>query len=221
MLLELKNEAETKPSTSQLDENLFVKNEPGPVESNSMALNESSNKQSPQTIRGESSESGRNVELELLREQLERVNQVFITIPDRLIQSEQNQRELFQKICERLNVNVPLDQIVEACREDNALVIKFRELKFKEMIMESADGKKVWLDQIINGEKSWRIHVRHYMTRYYSKLYGAAQDYKERRFLHSFKLTDKGLVVKGKESSKGKLVLSMRDLNDYINTKKA
>lgn len=172
-------------------------------------------------VRSESNEPGRNIELEHLKQQLERVNQVFITVPDRLIQTEQCRREIFQKICERLNVNIPLDQIESAYREDNALIVKFRDFKLKEVVMESAEGKRVWLDQIINGEKSWRIHVRHYMTKYYSKLFNAALEYKQTRFLHSIEMNEKGLVVKRKDNTKGKIILSIRELSDYVAMKKA
>ncbi|XP_055301607.1 uncharacterized protein LOC129568084 [Sitodiplosis mosellana] len=212
---------EKKPTVGPSNENteyLVLKNESETVVSNTDISNPDK-ESSSQGIRGASTELGRSIVQNHLIEQLERANQIFITIPDRLISTEQSRREIFHKICERLNVNVSFDQIENTNREDNALIVKFRDIKVKEMIMESADGKKVWLDHIINGEKSWRIHVRHYLTRYYSKLYGAAQEYKETRFLHSFKLTDEGLVVKRKESSKGIVVLSMRELNEYVTMK--
>lgn len=176
-------------------------------------------KQSTSVARNASADSGRSIELDHLKEQCERINQIFITVPDRLLQSEQSRMEIFQKLCERFNVNIPADQIEAVTREDSALIVKFREQKFKEIIMESANGKRVWLDQIINYEKPWRIHVRPYMTRYYSKLFGAALEYKQTRFLYEVRLTDKGLVVKRRENSKGKTIFSMRELTEYVNKK--
>lgn len=205
------------PTSNGNPEYLVPKNEPEAVVSNIDGSTLGNVSFLSQNVRAASADAGRSIEQEHLMEQHERANYVFITIPDRLIQTEQSQREMFRKICERLNVNVSSDQIEGAFREENALIVKFRDFKIKEMIMESADGKKIWLDQIINGEKSWRVHVRHYMTRYYSKLWYAAQEYKETRFIYSFKLTDNGLLVKHKESSKGKIVLSMSDLNKYVN----
>lgn len=180
---------------------------------------ESQIKPSPSVIRSASAEPFRSIELDHLKEQCERINQIYITVPERLLQTDQIRMEIFQKLCERLNVNVPADQIEAVTREESALIVKFREQKFKEMIMESANGKRIWLDQIINYEKPWRIHVRPYTTRYYSKLFVAALEYKQTRFLHDVKLTDKGLVVKHKENSKGKTVLSMRELTEYVNKK--
>lgn len=215
-LFEVKTEAGKQP-TAGPSGGISPKNASEPIACNINVPHpgEGSSRQSLQVVRGIPGEPDFE-----LKEQLQRSNQVYITIPERLIQTEQNRRDIFQKICERLAVKIPPDQLEEIFREESALVVKFRDLKYKEMIMESADRKKVFLDQIIDGEKLWRIHVRHYMTWYYSKLHNAAQEYKETRFLHSFQLTDKGLVVKLKENSKGKTVLSMRELNDYVNMKK-
>lgn len=196
---------------------LVPKDWPEAVVSNSDGSTLSAVSSLSQNVGEASSVAHRNIEQAHLMEQLERANYVFIIVPERLIQTQQSQREMFRQICDRLNVNVSSDQIEHVYREDNALIVKFRDIKIKEMIMDSADGKKIWLDQIVKGEISWRVHIRQYMTRYYSKLYQAAQEYRETRSIHSFKFTENGLLVKHKENSKGKIVLSLSELNEYVN----
>lgn len=156
----------------------------------------------------------------LLEEQRERMNQVFIGIPDQHIQTEKEQREIFQKICDRLNVNIPLSQIEGMHCMRNALIVKFRDRKSKEMIMDSADKKKVWLDQILDVQSTWWISFRHYMTGHFEKLYERALEYKKAGSLYSLKLTDQGLVVRRKENSTGRIILSINELNEYVGISK-
>lgn len=155
-----------------------------------------------------------------LKQQLDCREDLYLSLPNRLIRTPEDQREMFRKICRRLNENVPDDQIERMYHEGNALIVRLRDTKIKERIIERAETTRIWLDKLVSGEIFWRVNVQNYMTPYYTDLFRVAQEYKKDNSLHSFKLTDKGLAIKRKENSTEKIVLSIEELKEHIEKQK-
>ena len=58
------------------------------------------------------------------------------------------------------------------------------------------------------------------MTPFYSKMWFAAEKFFNQGRLHSFKLTEKGLVVKRKQTSEEMTFLSEHDLTRFVKNEK-
>lgn len=138
------------------------------------------------------------------------------------MQDENVLREIFRKISKQLKLDgevIDVDSIYKA-GDSNAFVVKLRDRNVKEKIIEAAEHIDIWSFEIFEkrkGIKPWNIHVGPYMTPFYTEMWYAALNYKNQ--LHSFKVTDDGLMVKRNRDSNEQRILSKNELVQFIKKK--
>lgn len=151
------------------------------------------------------------------------LNSLHITgIPIESLKTEDAQIMVLQKLCKKATAsyNKDVDQFYV---KNNALIVKFHRLEAKEKIRNYAENKDIWTNELLElnkGQDPGRIKISHYMTPFYSKMWFAAEKFKNQGRLHSFKLSDKGLVVKRKGTSDEVVFLSEQDLMRFIRNEK-
>lgn len=143
-------------------------------------------------------------------------------IPIDSIKTEDAQILVLQKLCKKANAsyNKDVDQFYV---KNNALIVKFHRLEAKEKIRNYAENKDIWTNELLElskGQDPGRIKVCHYMTPFYSKMWFAAEKFKNQGRLHLIKLSEKGLVVKRKSTSDEMTFLSEPDLVRFIRNEK-
>lgn len=143
-------------------------------------------------------------------------------IPIESIKTEDSQIIVLQKLCKKANAsyNKDVDQFYV---KNNALIVKFHRLEAKEKIRNYAENKDIWTNELLElnkGQDPSRIKVCHYMTSFYSKIWFAAEKFKNQGRLHSFKLSEKGLLVKRKATSDEQIFLSEQELVRFIRNEK-
>lgn len=102
-----------------------------------------------------------------------------------------------------------------------ALIVKFHRVDAKEKILDCADGRDIWTNDLYDlpkGQDPVKIQINHYMTPFYSKLWFTAETFQNQGRLNSFRLSVVGLVVSRSRGDKEKTFLSTEELIDYSKT---
>lgn len=135
-------------------------------------------------------------------------------------QTEQFRMNIFRKLCKKIKVKVSEEEVEETFIKKNSLIIKMHRMADKEKVLDCAEDRDVWtndLYELPRGQDPLKIKICHFMTSFYSRMWFKAEKFKNQGRLHSFKLTNNGLVVVRKKANNEKIILSEQQLIDYIN----
>lgn len=126
---------------------------------------------------------------------------------------------IFLKLCKKMGVTVSRNDIQRIDQCSKGITVKLHRIEVKKMIMNQIRDKFLWTNELFKipkGKNPWKVRVCEHMTNFYSKMWFTAFDLKEQHRLHSFKLTEDGLVVKAKAGCSERIVLSEQQLLEYI-----
>lgn len=156
--------------------------------------------------------------------ELEKQNQLnnnltIVALPRR---KNDDELEMFLKLCHQLNATVSKNDIAYIYRSggiNERVVVKFRNHNTKVMVKNCAHKKQVWTNDLVKlapDEEPVKIFVNLHTTRYFGKMLKIANEARKIKTLYSQYLCKRGLIVKRTENSAGQIVLSTRELIDYI-----
>lgn len=140
-------------------------------------------------------------------------------IPEELLKCEQIQTEIFRRLCKKLKAKVSEKDIEKTYAKKNALIVRLHRLEAKDKILECAEDRDVWTNDLCDlpkGVDPAKVKICHYMTPFYSKMWFTAEKFQTQGRLHSFKLSEKGLIVIRKPATKERILLSEDELIDFI-----
>lgn len=140
-------------------------------------------------------------------------------IAEELLKNDQIHSEIIRKLFKKLKSKISAKEIDAVYAKKNALIVKLLRVEDKNKIFECAEDKDIFTNDLYDlskGMEPAKIKIGHYMTPFYSKMWFTAERFKNQGRLHSFKLTDKGLVVVHKKSGNEKIFLTEQQLVDFI-----
>lgn len=127
--------------------------------------------------------------------------------------------ELFQRLCKKLDLDLPDGDVKEILQCKNGLIVKLHRIELKDMILCRMNEKTVWSSNLVDlpkDKKPWKIQVYHQMTKFYSDIWLTATEYKENGAIHSFKLNDCGVVVRRSKDDVEHVIQSKQQLDELI-----
>lgn len=136
--------------------------------------------------------------------------------------NDNNLHEIFQKLCEKLEINLLPGDVKEIYQCKNGLIVKLNRIELKDTIFSHMQNKNIWSGDLIElskDQKSWKIQVRNQMTKFYCDIWIGATKYKEQGALHSFRLSDGGVVVRRTSTDGEHIILSKQQLIDFVEGK--
>lgn len=131
----------------------------------------------------------------------------------------------FEKLCKKINAIVNTDDIrsIDWCdNTSGTIIVKFNHLKQKTLVRKYGIEKEVWLHDLVKippNMKNVRILVNSQITPFYTDIQKMAKSARKNGLLDSYQLWKEGFFVKRKPDSKGRIVLSKDQLQNYINGK--
>lgn len=129
----------------------------------------------------------------------------------------------FEKFCKKINVTVNPDDIrsIDWCdNTSGTIIVKFNHLKHKTLVRKYGIDKEIWIHDLVKippNMKNVRILVNSQITPFYADIQKMAKNARKNGLLDSYQLNKEGLFVKRKPASKGLVVLSKDQLQNYIN----
>ncbi|XP_055301600.1 uncharacterized protein LOC129568082 isoform X1 [Sitodiplosis mosellana] len=125
----------------------------------------------------------------------------------------------FLKLCKQMEVDISHSNIqsIDQCKK--GFIVKLHRMDTKNLIMSQTRDKFVWSNELFKltgSQKPWKVYINDQMTHFYAKMWFAAMDLKQKRHLHSYKLTKDGFVVKRTSRDDERVILSEEQLREYI-----
>lgn len=131
-----------------------------------------------------------------------------------------NPEEIFLKLCEKLGVVINRDDIQKIDQISSGIVVTLHNLDTKSYIINQTLDRHIWCSELLELgpriKQPWKIFVQNHMTRLFHKIWVLAHRLAQENRLHSVELTDDGIVVKRSPSDNGRVILSEKELFDYI-----
>lgn len=133
-------------------------------------------------------------------------------------------RDMFLKLCEKLQLNVTDDDIQEICRRsrngNDDVMVSLKSYELKEKIRTTSQKLGVFSGELFElNSDQWnkRIKILSHTTRYYTDMLTIAKEARSDRVIYHYDLTKRGLLIKRSASSNDRIFLSKTELRNYIN----
>lgn len=130
-----------------------------------------------------------------------------------------NTEEIFLKFCKKLKLVIYRSDIQEICQKQCGIAVTLHNLDKKKYIINKTLNRYIWCNELFElGPKNepWKIFLQNHMTSSFYKTWKCANRLMKENRLHSFELTDHGIVVKRTPCDNGHVILSEKQLLDYI-----
>lgn len=129
-----------------------------------------------------------------------------------------NPEEIFLKICKKLEVVIHRSDIQKIHQKQSGIVVTLHNLDKKKWIISQTVNRYIWcydLFELGPKKEPWKIFLQNHMTSSLYKIWKCANRLTKENRLHSFELTDRGIVVKRTPSDNGHVILCEKQLLDY------
>ncbi|XP_055305961.1 uncharacterized protein LOC129570399 isoform X2 [Sitodiplosis mosellana] len=132
----------------------------------------------------------------------------------------ENLTEIFMALCKKVNAKVDADDIlgIERCdTRRGTIIVKLKHLKDKRTVRKLA--KDLWSNDVVKLPPKvvkTKVYVYSQLTEFFNKILEIAKSACAQGALHSYQLTKDGVIVKRTPESIGQIVLSKKQLEDYI-----
>lgn len=131
--------------------------------------------------------------------------------------------EIFSKLCEKLNMNIRANDVKQILMyEKNGMIVEFPEIQAKRNFMDRIREQPIWSDELCQlsaNETKWPINARHHFTPFYRDIETLASKLKRENKIHAYWIDSDGFIVKRKASEQSRPILSVQQLQNYVNTK--
>lgn len=128
-------------------------------------------------------------------------------------------RDVFLKLCEKLNVNASVSDIKHIFEKTiNGFSLELNRMELKKTIMHRIRIRTIWsneLLQLAKDESPWKISIQHELTPFYIDISKVALDLCKKNAIYSFRLGDDGFEVRRTATEPFKTVQSKKELLDY------
>lgn len=129
---------------------------------------------------------------------------------------------MFMAFCKHINANVQPDDIRSIARQNDdsdLVIVKFQHLHQKKLVRRLAIDMEIYLHQFIDlpaEVQPERIYINSQLTHFYTEIQKLAKIARSMGSLHSYQLRSEGFLVARTADSPLHLVLSTKQLQDYI-----
>lgn len=127
--------------------------------------------------------------------------------------------DVFLKICDELDVNVQKDDIVQAIRRHDDIIVTLKDYDQKEDIRTAAGRRPIMrsmLHKLSAGQWDKRVKVLSHTTRYYSEMLSMAREAKKFRIISFYELTKKGIVATRASTGDERTFISKAEFDNYL-----
>lgn len=128
--------------------------------------------------------------------------------------------EIFLRLCRRLNVDVSRCDIIDVSRfKKNQILVKFHSYHIKDKVRIASRSKPTNLSNLMklpSNIQSSDIFVNHQTTKFYLEMDVMGRKAVADGKIYEYNITANGFMVKRTKDSHERIILSLRELKDYI-----
>lgn len=159
-----------------------------------------------------------------LKHQLRLMNKMsIIGIPQQDNENETMLREIFSKLCQELRISIQIEADVSRIYRvgEKVIGVEFNDFQKKEQILDRICIKHLYTSDIFENLRmgqSKPIFFKHFLTEFYRNIQSHLYKARHQRHIHSYKLTERGFTFKKTEHSEDRVILSIEQLKEIINS---
>ncbi|XP_031623789.1 uncharacterized protein LOC116341072 [Contarinia nasturtii] len=131
-----------------------------------------------------------------------------------------DKEKIFLTLCQTLQLNITMEDVKQIEMHDqDGMVVEFFKLGAKNDFLNRSQKQTIWSNEVFkmsDNKKKWKIVVRHHLTPFYRNIDRFASKLKHENKIHSFWMDMNGFMVKCKPTERGRPILSIQQLRNYI-----